>query len=145
MATRYIYNNKKYTSTYSLRQAIWKNEHKCYGEPKTQEEFDKCGLAVTLEEYDPIDEMTDEELSQRIRSKRDMVISRTDFYVQPDYPSTPEGLEEVKTYRQTLRDIPEQSGFPRNVTWPEEPSVLRTGTQSALKLAKASGLAKVGI
>ena len=26
------------------------------------------------------------------------------------------------TYRQALRDVPAQSGFPANVTWPVEPS-----------------------
>jgi hypothetical protein len=25
------------------------------------------------------------------------------------------------TYRQALRDIPDQAGFPDNVTWPEKP------------------------
>ena len=27
----------------------------------------------------------------------------------------------VKEYRQALRDIPEQAGFPFDVVWPEEP------------------------
>lgn len=140
MATRYVYNEQKYTSLYELRQAIWKNEGKAYGEPKTQEEFDKCGLAVTLEEYDPIDEMTDEELSQRIRSKRDMMISGTDYYILPDYPSTPDGIKAVKQYRQDLRGITLQSGFPRNVQWPSLPSVL-----SRDKGLATVGLAKVGV
>jgi len=26
------------------------------------------------------------------------------------------------TYRQALRDVPAQSGFPTNVTWPQEPT-----------------------
>lgn len=53
MVTRYVYNGQKYTSPYALRQAIWKNEGKAYGEPKTQEDFDELGLKVTFEEYDP--------------------------------------------------------------------------------------------
>lgn len=136
MATRYIYNKQKYTSLYSLRQAIWQNERMAYGEPETQEEFNSLGLKVTLEEYDPLDEMSDEELAQRGRNRRNSLISQSDFYVQPDYPSTPEGLEAVKAYRQALRDITEQSGFPRNVRWPEKPSVLQTGKASTLRLAK---------
>lgn len=139
MATRYIYNNQKYTSLYSLRQAIWEAERMAYGEPKTQEEFNSLGFKVILEEYDPEDEMSNEELAQRVRNRRDSLISQSDFYVQSDYPSTPEGLEAVKAYRQALRDITEQSGFPRNVQWPEVPSVLQTGKTSTL------GLAKVGI
>lgn len=57
MATRYLYNDQKYTSLWSLRQAVWANEHKAYGNPQTQQEFDDIGLEVTVEEYDPIDEM----------------------------------------------------------------------------------------
>lgn len=53
MTTRYVYNKQKYNSLHTLRQAIWKNEYKCYGEPKTQEDFDSLDLKVTLEEYDP--------------------------------------------------------------------------------------------
>ena len=135
MATRYIYNKQKYTSLYSLRQAIWQNERMAYSELKTQEEFDSLGLKVTLEEYNPEDEMSDEAIAQRIRNERNSLISQTDFYVQPDYPSTPEGLEAVKAYRQALRDITEQKGFPRNVEWPEMPDVLRMG-ENTLKLAK---------
>lgn len=140
MATRYIYNKQKYTSLYSLRQAIWQAERMAYGEPETQEEFNSLGLKVTLEEYDPLDEMSDEELAARVRMRRDSLISRTDFYVQPDYPSDPAGLEAVKAYRQALRDIPERSGFPRNVQWPSLPSVL-----SRDECLATVGLAKVGM
>lgn len=118
---RYIYKTEKHTSEYSLRQAIFKHERLVFGK-LTPEFMSQHG--VTEEEYNPEDEMTDEELASRIRMRRDSMISRTDFYVQPDYPSDSEGLEAVKAYRQALRDVPEQSGFPRNVQWPEKPSVL---------------------
>lgn len=140
MTTRYVYNKQKYNSLHTLRQAIWKNEYKCYGEPKTQEDFDSLDLKVTLEEYDPIDEMSDEQIAQMIRNERNSLISQTDFYVQPDYPSTPDGIEAVKQYRQDLRDITLQSGFPRNVQWPSIPSVL-----SRDKGLATIGLAKVGM
>jgi hypothetical protein len=29
--------------------------------------------------------------------------------------------DEWRTYRQALRDLPAQDGFPTNVTWPEKP------------------------
>lgn len=133
---RFIYKGNKYTSEYSLRQAIFDTEKRVYG--KLNDAVRKvCG--ITEEEYNPEDEMTDEQLAARVRMRRDSMISRTDFYVQPDYPSDPEGLEAVKDYRQALRDIPEQSGFPRNVHWPEMPAVLSTGQ------GKMLGLAKVGI
>ena len=57
-----------------------------------------------------------ESLANAVRSKRDALIKETDFYMLPDYPSPPQGIAE---YRQALRDITEQPGFPHNVTWPE--------------------------
>ena len=135
LLTRYLYNSKKYNNQYALRQAIFENQRVAFGEftPELMKEF-----SVVEEKYNPEDEMTDEELASRVRMRRDSLISRTDFYVQPDYPSDPEGLEAVKSYRQALRDVPEQLGFPRNVQWPEIPYVLSTGKSKL-------GLARVGI
>ncbi len=118
---RYIYKSEKYTSEYSLRQAIFKHERLAFG--KLTPEFMKAHEIVE-EEYNPEDEMTDEELASRVRIRRDSMISHTDYYVQPDYPSTENGLLKVKEYRQLLRDITSQPGFPREITWPEKPSVL---------------------
>ena len=134
---RFVYNGNKYTSEYALRQAIFENERRIFG--KLNDAVRKV-CCITEEEYNPEDEMTDEELAARVRMRRDSLISRTDFYVQPDYPSDPEGLEAVKAYRQALRDIPEQSGFPRNVQWPSLPSAL-----SRNKGLATVGLAKVGV
>ena len=134
---RYTYKNNKYTSLYTLRQAIWENDNTIYGD--LTDEL-KSRFNITEEEYNPEDEMTDEELASRVRMRRNSMISHTDFYVQPDYPSDPEGLEAVKAYRQALRDVPEQSGFPRNVQWPPLPSAL-----SRNKSLATVGLAKVGV
>lgn len=68
MATRYLYNSQKYTSLWSLRQAIWQNEHKVYGNPTTQEQFEEIGLNVTVETYDPLDEIDLEALRARCLS-----------------------------------------------------------------------------
>lgn len=89
----------------------------------------------------PIPEPTVQELASSVRSQRDTKLSATDYLVVPDYPISPEDLEAVKVYRQALRDIPEQSGFPKNVQWPVEPQFL-----SAKKKNEGSiGLAKVGL
>lgn len=134
---RYTYKDNKYTSMYTLRQAIWDNDHTIFGD--LTEEL-KIRFNITEEEYNPEDEMSDEELAQRVRNKRNSLISQSDFYVQPDYPSTAEGLEAVKAYRQALRDVPSQTGFPRNVQWPSLPSAL-----SRAKGLATVGLAKVGV
>lgn len=57
-----------------------------------------------------------ESLANAVRAKRDALIKETDFYMLPDYPAVPHNITE---YRQALRDITEQSGFPHDVTWPE--------------------------
>lgn len=89
----------------------------------------------------PVPEPTVQELASMVRSQRDTKLSATDYLVVPDYPISPEDLEAVKVYRQALRDIPYQSGFPKNVQWPVEPQFL-----SAKKKNEGSiGLAKVGL
>ena len=77
---------------------------------------DMRGIAIVLTdaEYDTV-------LAACARQKRDRLIAATDYLVTPDYPISDDRLAEVKTYRQALRDIPEQAGFPRTITWPEKP------------------------
>ena len=74
------------------------------------------GIAIYLTdaEYDTV-------LAASARQKRDRLIATTDYLVTPDYPIESDRLAKVKIYRQALRDIPEQSGFPRTITWPEKP------------------------
>lgn len=134
---RYTYKDKKYTSLYTLRQAIWDNDHTIFGD--LTEEL-KTRFNIAEEEYNPEDEWTDDQWATMVRRKRDSLISGTDYYILPDYPSTPDGIEAVKQYRQDLRDITLQSGFPRNVQWPTLPSAL-----SRDKGLATVGLAKVGV
>lgn len=90
----------------------------------------------------PVPEPTEQELASSVRSQRDAKLSTTDYLVVPDYPISPEDLEAVKTYRQALRDISEQSGFPKNVQWPVEPQFLSAKNK---KNEGSIGLAKVGL
>ena len=79
-------------------------------------------IATKLE---AIPEPTPAELKERaaaaVRSKRDYLLSQTDFLVSGDYPISDADLAKIKAYRQALRDVPGQEGFPENVVWPEEP------------------------
>ena len=78
-------------------------------------------IATTIEEIpQPTEEEKRAKKEAEVRAKRDYLISQTDYLLQPDYPISAEDLEKVKAYRQALRDIPEQEGFPDNVVWPEE-------------------------
>lgn len=75
-----------------------------------------------------IPEKTEEEklaeAEEQVRSKRDTLISDTDYLLMDDYPISSEDLEAVKAYRTALRDVPQQEGFPYEVTWPERPAIL---------------------
>lgn len=58
-------------------------------------------------------------LSIQMREKRNQIISDTSYLMESDYPISAIKLAELKIYRQSLRDIPTQDGFPENITWPE--------------------------
>jgi len=55
--------------------------------------------------------------AKSVRALRDIKLSETDWRVLPDVSNS----DVWKTYRQALRDIPAQEGFPNNVTWPDAP------------------------
>ncbi len=58
----------------------------------------------------------DDVLAERIREKRNSLLSQTDYLMVNDYPIT--NVDEMKQYRQVLRDIPTQQTFPHSVQWP---------------------------
>ena len=123
MIRTYKYNGQEFKSAYSVRQAIWETDHVIFGkEPDKDREAFWARLSVEYSEKEYIP--TDEELAAQVRRKRDLLLEECDYYVMSDYPSTAEGLLAVKKYRQELRDITDQSGFPKEITWPEKPSVL---------------------
>lgn len=51
------------------------------------------------------------------RTTRDTKLSESDWMGLSDVTMS----DEWKTYRQALRDVPGQSGFPYDITWPTEP------------------------
>ena len=57
-----------------------------------------------------------------IRIMREIELKKCDWRVMPDSPLSDSKVAEWKTFRQALRDIPTQAGFPTNVTWPTKPS-----------------------
>lgn len=63
-----------------------------------------------------------------IRQERDRRITVTDFRVMPDYPDQSEAWI---IYRQALRDLPEQVGFPwqgvDSAPWPDPPDGIPIG------------------
>lgn len=70
--------------------------------------------------FAPVD--SDNDLALKIRQERDRRLMETDKFVSiPDFPITAEKRAEYKEYRQKLRDLPMQTGFPRNIVFPVAP------------------------
>ncbi len=53
------------------------------------------------------------------RAERDKLLSTSDWTQVDDSPVDKSAWV---TYRQLLRDVPSQSGFPNTITWPTKPS-----------------------
>jgi len=53
----------------------------------------------------------------QIRNQRDQLIEATDVWALSDRTMT----AEQTAYRQALRDITDQAGFPTDITWPTKP------------------------
>lgn len=56
--------------------------------------------------------------SKKARTKRNKLLADSDWTQVADAPVDQSAWA---TYRQALRDITEQNGFPNEVTWPVEP------------------------
>ena len=54
------------------------------------------------------------------RNKRNGLLQSTDFEILKAYESGISVPDDLKTYRQQLRDIPSQEGFPLNIVWPNK-------------------------
>ena len=51
------------------------------------------------------------------RALRDSLLAATDWTANSDVTMS----DDMRAYRQALRDVPAQAGFPDNVTWPVKP------------------------
>lgn len=87
---------------------------------------DANGFPVLTDQPTP----TTEELASLVRAKRDGKIQETNWLVERHQEQLSAGIETtitdaeyraLLTYRQALRDVPAQAGFPRDITWPTAP------------------------
>ena len=72
-------------------------------------EFDAAEAAWTAD--------ADSRKAEKERAKRDRLLVDTDWRASSDLTLSTEWA----TYRQALRDVPGQSGFPQTITWPTKP------------------------
>jgi hypothetical protein len=84
----------------------------------------KLGAEPTIAQLDSL--VTDAEIEscQRwkiIRNERDKLLKESDYLILADAPITTEKKEEWETYRQALRDIPQDYDSPDEVVYPDKP------------------------
>ena len=66
---------------------------------------------------------SDDEYAAEARAHRNQLLADTDYLTVADYPISTEKKAEFTAYRQALRDISLQAGFPRNIEWPVKPEL----------------------
>lgn len=62
------------------------------------------------------------EVSEAMRDERNRLLLETDWVVARAYEESNPVPEEWQSYRQNLRDLPQQQGFPYNIVWPTKPA-----------------------
>lgn len=74
---------------------------------------------------------TPEEIAQRtdaqanaVRGQRNSLLAACDWTQLADSPLDPEAKSAWAFYRENLRMVPQQPGFPWNVVWPPEPGTV---------------------
>jgi hypothetical protein len=80
----------------------------------TDENGDVQTVAAQKTAYDTANTAT---LAAGARSKRDHLLKETDHYGLSDVTMS----TEMTTYRQALRDVPQQTDFPSTISWPTKP------------------------
>jgi len=63
----------------------------------------------------------DDRAAEGVRAQRDKLLADSDWVVIKAKETSTNLPAGFKAYREALRDITEQEGFPHNVTWPEKP------------------------
>ena len=60
-------------------------------------------------------------LSSTVRNNRDRFLTETDWVVVKHNELGTPIPQEWLDYRQALRDVPQQAGFPTDINWPTKP------------------------
>ena len=90
-------------------------------------DYDRLTQAVKVGDFVEVDgawtqdwtvsDMAAEDAARNVRGQRDHLLSQTDWMALSDVVIEPYWWE----YRQALRDLTDQEGFPFNVVWPTKP------------------------
>lgn len=144
MATRYLYNNQKFISLYDLRQAIFDKDRIAFGEVKTQQDFTDLGLAVVVETYDPIDELTPEQKEQYElqKAKRERAEAVANLKVEVDGMMF-DGDEDAQSRMTRAIQVAEITGTP-STEWVLADNTVATVTLKQMKEALSKSMLAMG-
>jgi len=123
-------------------QALGITEWVLRGEPTSENEFNvmfrkvvgEDGNGSAIESSDPfdfgvtwaeieaeVDRLIAEQPAKEARDKRDRLLTESDWVTIRATDTNNPVPTEWQTYRQALRDVPLQTGFPEEIEWPEKP------------------------
>ena len=75
--------------------------------------------ATAAEQQVAYEQRVDDETATRVRRQRDKLLAETDWVVTKAFETSTEIDTDIAEYRQALRDVTDQPGFPHEVVWPE--------------------------
>lgn len=109
---------------YSQRSGVEQIDNKWYTRyvlgPVFVDSTDLDGVTTTAAEHEiAYKAMRDEQQAQTIRQQRNQLLDKSDWTQVLDSPVNQTAWA---TYRQNLRDISTQAGFPWNTVWPQPPA-----------------------
>ena len=109
---------------YSQRSGVEQIEGKWYTKyilgPVFSDTTDEDGVTTTAAENEAVYKARkDAEQATSVRATRDTKLAESDWTQARDVTLANDA--DWQAYRQALRDVPTQEGFPWSVTWPEQP------------------------
>lgn len=114
--TVYLFLETNWQETPDLRGDIW-----YYKDSGLPFEITTIGTPPEVLVKDIPPSIVAEQEKQKILATRGQLLSASDWTQMPDSPFTKAKKEAWAVYRQALRDVTSQSGFPTSITWPVAP------------------------
>lgn len=97
-----------------------------YEAPATYREGLEADVEEHLESWKAAAKKREEEAAaELVRSERNRLLEEIDWTQTIDAPISQKSRSALRTYRQELRDITEQPGFPEEVIWPVRPEITK--------------------
>lgn len=134
--TKWDENNYCYARRLDPERAAMLGVHKLkivtppHFDPATQKRVERDAVLIdgVWTQVYAVEQLTDEEAAEKlaekaaqVRAERDGYLAETDWWVTKAAEIGEAVSADRHIYRQALRDISGQAGFPWNVTWPTKP------------------------